>query len=252
VRVETLPLTGERTVPGIDRENYWFRRHEAAYRWAVDVLPIAGGVVVDAGSGEGYGAEQLRRAGAARVVALELDEQAALHSTRQYPGLLTVRANLDALPLPDAGADVVVTMQVVEHLWDLPGFLRECRRVLRPAGVLLAATPNRLTFSPGLGRGQRPTNPFHVEEFDAGQFADLLAAAGFGDVEVLGLHHRPALPADLVARQIAAVLADDWPADLLAAVSAVQVDDFEVRRTGLPESLDLLAVGRVSSVGHGA
>jgi hypothetical protein len=26
----TLPLTGERTVPGVWHENYWFRRHEAA------------------------------------------------------------------------------------------------------------------------------------------------------------------------------------------------------------------------------
>jgi hypothetical protein len=30
----TLPLTGERTVPGIWHENYWFRRHEAAYAFA--------------------------------------------------------------------------------------------------------------------------------------------------------------------------------------------------------------------------
>ena len=29
----TLPLTGERTAPGIWHENYWFARHEAAYRW---------------------------------------------------------------------------------------------------------------------------------------------------------------------------------------------------------------------------
>jgi len=31
VTAEPLPLTGERTVPGIPEENYWFRRHEAAY-----------------------------------------------------------------------------------------------------------------------------------------------------------------------------------------------------------------------------
>jgi SAM-dependent methyltransferase len=248
--VETLPLTGERTVPGIDRENYWFRRHEAAYAWAVRELPVAGAVVVDAGSGEGYGAEQLRLAGAARVIALELDEEAARHSARRYPHLLTVRSNLDALPIPDASADVVVTMQVVEHLWDLPGFLRECRRVLRPGGTLLAATPNRLTFSPGLGRGERPTNPFHVEEFDAEQLADLVATAGFDDVAVLGVHHGPGLAPDLVARQIEAVLADAWPPELVAAVSQVDVADFEIRAADVASSLDLLALGRVA--GHGA
>ena len=27
-----LPLTGERTVPGLAEENYWFRRHEVVYQ----------------------------------------------------------------------------------------------------------------------------------------------------------------------------------------------------------------------------
>ena len=39
-----LQLTGERTLPGVWQENYWFRRHEAGYRWLaapVDDLPAA-------------------------------------------------------------------------------------------------------------------------------------------------------------------------------------------------------------------
>ena len=35
-----LPLTGERTVPGLVEENYWFRRREAAYEFA---RPLATG-----------------------------------------------------------------------------------------------------------------------------------------------------------------------------------------------------------------
>ena len=42
----------------------------------------------------------------------------------------------------------------------------------------MVSTPNRPVFSPGLGRGEKPTNPFHVEELDAEQLHDLLAAAG--------------------------------------------------------------------------
>ncbi|HXV93478.1 MAG TPA: SAM-dependent methyltransferase, partial [Pseudonocardia sp.] len=52
-----LPLTGERTVPGVPEENYWFRRHEVVYR---ALAPrCAGGVVLEAGCGEGYGADLL-------------------------------------------------------------------------------------------------------------------------------------------------------------------------------------------------
>ncbi len=49
-----LPLTGERTVPGLPPENYWLRRHEVAYLAAA--AHCAGRTVLDAGAGEGYGA----------------------------------------------------------------------------------------------------------------------------------------------------------------------------------------------------
>src|SRR6185312_13126827 len=35
---QDLPLTGERTVPGIAEENYWFRRHEAAYEFVAPLV----------------------------------------------------------------------------------------------------------------------------------------------------------------------------------------------------------------------
>lgn len=245
--VSDLELTGERTVPGLGRENYWFRRHEAAYSWAADAVALRGRTVVDAGSGEGYGSLMLRAAGAAHVVALEYDEQAAMHSARQYPPVKTVRANLDALPLGTGCVDVLVSMQVIEHLWDLGGFLAECRRVLRPGGSVIVATPNRLTFSPGLGRREKPTNPFHVEEFDPAQVAGMLANAGFCDVAVWGVHAGPQVAPDLVQRQVHAVLAGSWPPDLLAEVEAVSVADFHISLDQVPESLDLIGVGRVPS-----
>ena len=56
-----LELTGERTVPGIWHENYWFRRHEAAYRWAAGAVDLCRAVVVEAGVGEGYGGRRCPR-----------------------------------------------------------------------------------------------------------------------------------------------------------------------------------------------
>ena len=214
-----LPLTGERTVPGIPREQYWFARHEAVYRWLAP--RCANATVLEAGSGEGYGADLLRRAGA-RVVALDYDEQAIAHSARTYP-LPHVRANLAALPI--ARVDAVVSLQVIEHLWDLRGFLTEVRRV---AEWTCLSTPNRLTFSPGLQRGEKPTNPFHVEEFDADQLRELMLAAGFDDVSILGLQHGPRLTArpTLIAEQVDAALADDWPVELESFVATVTTGEF--------------------------
>ncbi|MBI2816122.1 MAG: class I SAM-dependent methyltransferase [Acidobacteria bacterium] len=59
-----------------------------------------------------------------------------------------IRASGTDLPLADGSVDVVVTFDVIEHLeggesWQ-QSFLKEIRRVLRPKGVLLLVTPNRL------------------------------------------------------------------------------------------------------------
>lgn len=246
-----LAATGERTAPGLPREEYWFARHDAAYAWIgsrlgdfADLDPVA----VDAGSGEGYGAQRLRDAGARAVVALEYDPAACAHGAGRYPSIATVRANLAALPLATASADLVVSCQVIEHLWALPDFLADCRRVLRPGGVLVVTTPNRLTFSPGLARGAKPLNPFHVEEFDAGQVRDALARAGFVRIEVLGLHHGARLRAweeahgSLVGAQVGAVLSGEWPAMLQEMVSSVTLDDFAVSEHDVDSAEDLVGV----------
>lgn len=244
-----LPLTGERTIPDIEIEQYWFMRHLAVYEWLLEQVQARGWPcerIVDAGCGEGYGAEVLRRAGA-EVVAIDYDEVSIAHVRLKYPQLDAVRANLVALPLPDRSMDMVVSLQVIEHLWDLPGFLAECYRVLRPGGVLVVSTPNRPVFSPGLKRGERPVNPYHVEEFDAEQLRHLLSAARLQEVEVLGLHHAGGVRAweseygSIVEAHVRAVLAEQWPAALLELLPTISPSDFAVGKS--VDSEDLVAFG---------
>jgi SAM-dependent methyltransferase len=237
VTAEPLPLTGERTVPGIPEENYWFRRHEAAY--LALARHCAGATVLEAGCGEGYGADLL--AGVAReVIALDYDQLTAAHVRRAYPRVHTVRGNLATLPLADASVDVVANLQVIEHLWDQHGFLVECRRVLRPGGRLLVTTPNRITFSPGR---ETPLNPFHTRELSPSELDSLLREAGFGVESLQGLRHGPGLADTIIERQVAVVLGDDgWPDDLLTEVKAVTAADFVITDDDLDGSLDLVAV----------
>jgi SAM-dependent methyltransferase len=175
-------LTGERTAPGIESENYWFRRHVAAYRFAA--AATATGTIVDAGCGEGYGSAILARS-ARSLIALDLDLPTLLHARLTYGSPRFVQSDLLGMPLADSSADAVVTLQVLEHLGDAEGFLLEIARVLRPGGVLVLSTPNRTTFPAGL-------NPFHVHEYDAPELARLLRGV-FADVRILGLSHSPPL-----------------------------------------------------------
>jgi SAM-dependent methyltransferase len=241
-----LELTGERTVPGLAEENYWFRRHEVVYqRLAVG---CAGRDVLEAGCGEGYGADLIADE-ARRVIGLDYDESAVAHVRARYPRVEMRHGNLAELPLADGDVDVVVNFQVIEHLWDQGQFVAECYRVLRPAGVLLMSTPNRITFSPGR---DTPINPFHTRELNADELTELLTDAGFSVESMLGVFHGERL-AELDARhggsiidaQIARALADaPWPDDLLADVASVTIDDFDLvdaAHRNIDDSLDLVA-----------
>lgn len=226
-------------MPGIPEENYWFRRHEAAYLALVPYCADA--VVLEAGCGEGYGADLL--AGVARLVCgLDYDELTAAHVGKAYSQVHAVRGNLAALPVRNSTVDVVANLQVIEHLWDQKGFLAECHRVLRPGGRLLITTPNRLTFSPGR---DTPLNPFHTRELAPAELDGLLAAAGFSVELLAGLRHGPRIDDSIIDAQVRVVLSGSpWPAELLATVTAVTSGDFEVTTDNLDDSLDLLAVAR--------
>ncbi|QNE17695.1 class I SAM-dependent methyltransferase [Kribbella qitaiheensis] len=239
---ETLPLTGERTAPGIWHENYWYARHLAAYQWLTGLIPPAGRVL-DAGCGEGYGAELLRTAGARSVVGLDYDPTALHHIGKAYPQLRTLQGNLVQQGLADDSFDLVVSMQTIEHLWDQPAFVAECARVVRPGGAVVLATPNRLTFPPG--------NWYHTRELSGPEFVDLVAAK-MEVTTVAGLQHGPRLRAweAQYGKIVDAQLADDhqeWSQSLIDLVRSVRATDFAVEEstpTGTADSLDLLVVAR--------
>lgn len=237
---DILKLTGERTLPGIPEENYWFQRHVVAYEYAAT---LARGEVLDAGVGEGYGAAILART-ATTVVGVDLEPEVIEHAAANYPDVHFERADLLELPFPDQHFDAVVSLQVIEHLQRPREFVSEIARVLKPGGVLILSTPNRLTFSPD---GIR--NPFHTVEFSpselratletsltverlAGTFHGWRIAAG----EVLT---RRSFPERLISTPV-----PEWPARLHRAVARVTPRDFRIRDTNVDRSLDLLAVAR--------
>ncbi len=245
-----LPLTGERTVPGVPDEAYWFARHVVAYELAAAHVPDAR--VLDAGCGEGYGLRLLRAAGAASVVGADLDEPAVAHARATYatddPAVTVERCELMALPLTDDEIDVTVSFQVIEHVHDVPGYLRSLRRVTRPDGLVLIATPNRLTFTPD---SDTPVNPFHVTEFTAAELRTALEAAGLVVHDVLGVHHGPRIRAieinvrEPFVERMTTGLPADWPVWYRALVHTVTPEDFVVHSEEIDASLDLVALCRV-------
>jgi 2-polyprenyl-3-methyl-5-hydroxy-6-metoxy-1,4-benzoquinol methylase len=184
--VPPLALDGERTLPDIPEENYWFRRHLVVYEW---IARRVGGVhVVDLACGEGYGSDVL--AGSAySVVGVDANPDAHEHARLRYraPNLRFVR---DMVETYSEACDAVVFLQTIEHVHDPDGVLENIRGMLRPGGMAFVSTPNVLTLAPK--GAERSGNPWHLREYRAEEFR-ALCAGHFGSVELYGLFHARAL-----------------------------------------------------------
>src|SRR5207253_364710 len=107
---------------------------------------LAGLRVLDIGCGGGILCEPLARLGADVLgadPALPNIEAARLHAGTG--GLAIDYRTTTAEALADAGErfDIVLAMEVVEHVADMPLFVRRCAEMVKPGGLMIAATINR-------------------------------------------------------------------------------------------------------------
>ncbi|OFV91370.1 MAG: hypothetical protein A3H28_12000 [Acidobacteria bacterium RIFCSPLOWO2_02_FULL_61_28] len=116
-------------------------------------VAFAGKTVLDIGCGTGGLASVVTEEGGSYIgldyypAVLEM-AQAFIRDLPHSPPAQLLRGSGTSLPLRDESVDLVTAFDVIEHLvggesWQL-AFLREIRRVLRPDGILLLTTPNRL------------------------------------------------------------------------------------------------------------
>jgi SAM-dependent methyltransferase len=241
--VPALPLTGERTLPDVPAENYWFRRHLAVYEW-IGARAI-GLRVIDMACGEGYGSEVLSRS-ADSVVGVDANPEAYEHARLRYvrQNLRFERGMVELAGEPGA-FDAVVFLQTIEHVQDPAGVLAHFRSLLGPGGVAYVSTPNVLTLA-GPGR-TKSDNPWHVREYRAEEF-DALCRSVFDRVELLGVFHARKLR----LHELALRLGWDRVHRALGVtrpfydrfVPAIAATDFALRRAPLERALDFLAICR--------
>jgi SAM-dependent methyltransferase len=235
--VPPLALTGERTLPDVPEENYWFRRHLAVYEWIAE--RCRGLRVADLACGEGYGSDVIART-AAEVVGVDANPEAHEHAKLRYrrPNLRFERGLVEDF---DGPCDAIVFLQTIEHV-EKPGLLLD--RFADLASTSYVSTPNRLTLAaPG---AERSDNPWHVREYTADEYRELIGPR-FSSVELLGLFHARKLRLHEIA--IRAGWDRVHPALGITKrfydrfVPAISAHDFALRRDGLDRALDFLAIG---------
>jgi SAM-dependent methyltransferase len=239
--VPALELTGERTLPDVPAENYWYRRHLVVYEWIG--ARVIGRRVLDLACGEGYGSEVLSRS-ADSVVGVDANPEAHEHARLRYrrQNLSFERGLVETYGEPGS-FDAVVFLQTIEHVFDPVAVLEHMRSLLAPGGVVYVSTPNLLTLAPP--GADKSDNPWHLKEYRAHEF-DALCRKVFDRVQLLGLFHARKLRVHELA------LAAGW--DTVHArlgitkpfydrfTPAIAASDFKLRDHGLERALDFLAV----------
>lgn len=195
---------------------------------------VHGKHVVELGCGTGYFGAWLKRAGAQRVVGVDVSpaqiETARAMNAEFGLGLEFLVENAERTSLPDAAFDLVVSDYGASLLCDPASWLAEAARLLRPGGDLLFLRPSTVQVlcasSDGragdrLSRPQRdlyridrggdaPCTIFHPA---TSEMFKLLREHGFTLVDFRELYAPPGAPNHVYYQQVTAAWAANWPVD---------------------------------------
>lgn len=176
-----LEWTGERFIPGLAGSPLYY---EHAHRYAFAAKLADRQVVLDVGSGEGYGAALL--ASVARTVfGVDIASEAATHTKKAYgdlDNLFVGISDAESLPFASNSIDVVTCFEVIEHVRHPLKVLAEVQRVLRQGGLFVVSTPDKAAYS--ASRNEEP-NEFHLSEMHLHEFRSMLAQH-FSTVTMMG------------------------------------------------------------------
>jgi SAM-dependent methyltransferase len=146
--------------------------------------------VLDFGCGPGYIWDHLKRAGSRwRYTGIDFSRSSADETEKRASGDANFKGahHISQLPtpLPGASFDVILLLEVVEHLNDkhLAATLQEAARLLKKGGVLVVTTPNdedldkSMKFCPECGAIFHEWQ--HVRSWSAGELVSCLSDCGF-------------------------------------------------------------------------
>ena len=245
-------ITGERVMTPEGGFNPTWQRHVAAYKLAE---PFFGpGQLLDLGCGVGHSFDLLAPR---KTIGVDIDPGALEGQERE-----TVVADMRRIPFEDGSFDSVLSVHSVEHVPDPEKVVAEVSRVLRPEGVAVFVTPNRLTF----GRPDEIIDPYHFVEFDQAalralcepHFAHVEMRGLFGSDRYMELHDEERRKLDrllridpLKLRRLMPLRTRQFLYDWKLArerrgsdprAAAIGIGDFHLGEDQLDEALDLIAI----------
>lgn len=144
---------------------------EHLHRYAVVSSYIKDKVVLDIASGEGYGSNLMSKE-ASFVYGIDIDEATIQAAKAKYKkeNLNFLSGSTSKIPLENNSIDVVVSFETIEHHDEHDQMIVEVKRVLKPNGIFILSTPDKLYYSDKRGYN----NKFHVKELYKHEFEVLI------------------------------------------------------------------------------
>ena len=154
---------------------------EHLHRYAIVNDYIKGKKVLDIACGEGYGSNLISNE-AKYVYGVDIDSQVIENAKIKYKkaNIEFIAGSTDNIPLDDASVDVVVSFETIEHHDKHHEMMIEIKRVLKPNGIVIISTPDKLYYSDK----RNAKNEFHIKELYKKEFLDLVSSY-FNKVQLL-------------------------------------------------------------------
>jgi len=178
--------------PYLESDSYFHRlKRKLTYRFALNAIQKqfsknSSFSVLELGTGSGFfllaAHESFPRA---QLSGIEFDDRLLQATQKKVPFAKTWQGNVESFEIPGERFDVIVSFQVIEHLYKPESMIDQVQQHLKPGGILIFTTPNLAGVGAKvMGSKWHGYRDDHVSMKDASQWVDLLKSHGFLPVSV--------------------------------------------------------------------
>jgi len=144
------------------------------YKQAKALIPYSNALILDVGCGSGIGCCYLAcKRKQNHVIGIDISSTS---KPRLWKSTFTfIKMDCSQMGFKDNCFDAVIMLSVLEHLLNPLECLKEIRRILKPGGILILSTPNRLASSPNLNL-KKSLSLDHVKEYSPRELRSIISA----------------------------------------------------------------------------
>jgi len=123
-----------------------------------------------------------------QLVCCDLGEPVIKERIRLFPQYQWLVADVHLLPFDNHSFDALFAGEIIEHMPSIQTTLQQWWRVLKPGGIMILTTPNRMRLRNRANHSRRPLGPDHLNELSYDEIITELEECGFTVLQSHGFY----------------------------------------------------------------